>query len=127
MLKKYILATIIGSVVGFLGGLQGIAGAFYISALLLSFGVLNTQRLAAGTTLLAILPPISLGAVYSYWQSGDVDVGVAVIIAITYSVMSYFGAKYNERISQKHVLLSLAVLLFFTSIYFFHKSISASA
>ena len=126
MLKKYILATIIGSVVGFLGGLQGIAGAFYISALLLSFGVLNTQRLAAGTTLLAILPPISLGAVYSYWQSGDVDVGVAVIIAITYSVMSYFGAKFNERISQKHVLLSLAVLLFFTSIYFFHKSISAS-
>ena len=127
MLKKYILATIIGSVVGFLGGLQGIAGAFYISALLLSFGVLNTQRLAAGTTLLAILPPISLGAVYSYWQSGDVDVGVAVVIAITYSVMSYFGAKYNERISQKHVLLSLAVLLFFTSIYFFHKYISASA
>ena len=122
MLKKYLLASIIGSVVGFIGGLQGIAGAFYISALLLSFGVLNTQRLAAGTTLLAILPPISLGAVYTYWKSGDVDVGVAVLVAITYSIMSYFGAKYNKNISQKHVLLSLAVLLFFTSIYFFRLS-----
>ena len=125
MLIKYLLAAIIGSLVGFLGGLQGIAGAFYISALLLSFGVLNTQRLAAGTTLLAILPPISLGAVYSYWKSGDIDVGIAVIIAITYSIMSYFGALYNKKISQKHVLLSLAVLMFFTSIYFFHSYLHA--
>lgn len=120
MLKKYLLATIIGSVVGFLGGLQGIAGAFYISALLLSLGVLNTQRLAAGTTLLAILPPISLGAVYTYWKSGDVDVGVAVVVAITYSIMAYFGAIFNKVLSQKQVLLSLAVLMFLTSLYFFH-------
>jgi uncharacterized protein len=125
MLKKYLLAAIIGSLVGFLGGLQGIAGAFYISALLLSFGVLNTQRLAAGTTLLAILPPISLGAVYSYWKSGDIDVGIAAIIAITYSIMAYFGALYNKKISEKHVLLSLAVLMFFTSIYFFHSYLHA--
>ena len=125
MLIKYLLAAIIGSLVGFLGGLQGIAGAFYISALLLSFGVLNTQRLAAGTTLLAILPPISLGAVYSYWKSGDIDVGIAAIIAITYSIMAYFGAIYNKKISQKHVLLSLAVLMFFTSIYFFHSYLHA--
>ena len=125
MLKKYLLAAIIGSLVGFLGGLQGIAGAFYISALLLSFGVLNTQRLAAGTTLLAILPPISLGAVYSYWKSGDIDVGIAAIIAITYSIMAYFGAIYNKKISQKHVLLSLAVMMFFTSIYFFHSYLHA--
>jgi uncharacterized membrane protein YfcA len=125
MLRKYLLATIIGSVVGFLGGLQGIAGAFYISALLLSFGVLNTQRLAAGTTLLAILPPISIGAVYSYWKSGDVDVGVAVVIAITYTIMAYFGAVYNKNISPKYVLLSLAILLMFTSMYFFHKFLRA--
>jgi len=121
MIKKYILASIIGSVVGFLGGLQGIAGAFYISALLLSLGVLNTQRLAAGTTLLSILPPISLGAVYSYWKSGDVDVGVAIAIAITYSIMAYYGAKFNKKISQKNVLLSLAILLLLTSFYFFYS------
>lgn len=121
MIKKYILASIIGSVVGFLGGLQGIAGAFYISALLLSLGVLNTQRLAAGTTLLSILPPISLGAVYSYWKSGDVDVGVAIAIAITYSIMAYYGAKVNKKISQKNVLLSLAILLLLTSFYFFYS------
>ena len=121
MIKKYILASIIGSVVGFLGGLQGIAGAFYISALLLSLGVLNTQRLAAGTTLLSLLPPISLGAVYSYWKSGDVDVGVAIAIAITYSIMAYYGAKFNKKISQKNVLLSLAILLLLTSFYFFYS------
>tara|TARA_B100000902_G_scaffold284008_1_gene269981 strand:- start:64 stop:450 length:387 start_codon:yes stop_codon:yes gene_type:complete len=121
MIKKYILASIIGSVVGFLGGLQGIAGAFYISALLLSLGVLNTQRLAAGTTLLSILPPISLGAVYTYWKTGDVDVGVAIAIAITYTIMAYFGAQFNKKISQKNVLLSISILMLLTSIYFFYS------
>lgn len=121
-LVKYLLSAIIGSIVGFLGGLQGIAGGFYISALLLSMGVLNTQRLAAGTTLLAILPPISLGAVYTYWKAGDVDVGIAMVITLFYTLMAYFGAQYNKTVKEKDVIYSLAFLLFVTSGYFFHKA-----
>ena len=48
---KYIIAALIGSSVGFIGGLQGIAGGFYISMLLLATGLVETQRMAAGTTL----------------------------------------------------------------------------
>ncbi len=121
-LVKFLLSALIGSVVGFLGGFQGVAGGFYLSALLLSMGVLNTQRLAAGTTLLAILPPISLGAVYSYWKSGDVDVGVSLTLATFYTIMSYYGAQYNKQVKEKNVVYSLALLLFLTSGYFFHKA-----
>ena len=66
---KYTLAALIGSLVGFIGGFQGIAGGFYISALLIMLGIADTQRKAAGTTLLAILFPISLGAVFEYRKS----------------------------------------------------------
>lgn len=122
--KKYVLSAIIGGVVGFVGGLQGIAGAFYISALLLMTGVLPTQRLAAGTTLIAILPPISLGAAYTYWKSGDVDLKVAMTVAITYSILAYYGAQYNKQVTEKRVILSLSILMFMTSLYFFHKYVT---
>lgn len=121
---KYVLSAIIGGVVGFVGGLQGIAGAFYISALLLMTGVLPTQRLAAGTTLIAILPPISLGAAYTYWKSGDVDLKVAMTVAITYSILAYYGARYNKQVTEKSVILSLSILMFMTSLYFFHKYVT---
>lgn len=118
---KTLIAIFIGSLVGFIGGFQGIAGGFYISMLLLALGVVKTERTAAGTTLLAILWPISLGAVYEYWKSGDIDFKLSIIIAIFYTIFAWFGAKANEKVSEKYVILSLAVLMLFTSFYFFHK------
>ena len=45
---KYITAIIIGSMVGFVGGFQGIAGGFYISMLLIASGVIASQRKLQG-------------------------------------------------------------------------------
>jgi len=121
IINKSLISVFIGSLVGFIGGFQGIAGGFYISMLLLAFGIAKTERSAAGTTLLAILWPISIGAVYEYWKSDDVDVTVALIIAGCYTIFSWVGAKANEKVSEKYVVLSLAVLMLFTSFYFFRK------
>lgn len=118
---KTLIAIFIGSLVGFIGGFQGIAGGFYISMLLLALGVVKTERSAAGTTLLAILWPVSIGAVYEYWKSGDIDFKLSIIITIFYTMFAWVGAKANEKVSEKYVILSLAVLMLFTSFYFFHK------
>ena len=118
---KYLISVFIGSLVGFVGGFQGIAGGFYISMLLLAFGVAKSQRMAAGTTLLAILWPISIGAVYEYWKSEDIDISSALIIAFFYTLFAWVGAKTNEKVKEEYVVLSLACLLFLTSFYFFHK------
>lgn len=124
-LTKYILAALIGSSVGFLGGFQGIAGGFYISMLLLASGMYDTQRKAAGTTLLAIVFPLSVGAVYEYWKSGDIDVPSGLIITLFYIIFSWLGAIYNKEIDEVYVYGSLAVSVFLTSIYFFYKFLSA--
>jgi uncharacterized membrane protein YfcA len=118
---KYLYAIFIGSIVGFIGGFQGIAGGFYITMMLIALNIVKNQRTAAGTTLLAILWPISIGAVYEYWQSGDVDFIVSIIIAIFYTIFAWYGSIINEKVSEKYVILSLAVLMSITSIYFFHK------
>jgi uncharacterized membrane protein YfcA len=118
---KYTLAVLIGSLVGFLGGFQGIAGGFYISALLIMLGIADTQRKAAGTTLLAILFPISLGAVVEYWKSGDIDLAVALIITFFYLIFATLGAKVNKQFEEHISLFSLAILLAFTSVYFAYK------
>ena len=120
-LLKYLLLIAIGSIVGFLGGFQGIAGGFYISMLLLFTGIAKDQRMAAGTTLLAILFPISAGAVYEYWESGDVDVYAALVITLFYTIFAWVGAKVNLHVDETYSVLSLAVLLLFTSGYFFRE------
>ena len=120
-LIKYLTAIAIGCVVGFIGGFQGIAGGFYISMLLLFSGIAENQKKAAGTTLLAILFPISAGAVYEYWKSDNIDIPVALIITFFYIIFAWIGAKVNPYFSERFVNLTLAVLLLLTSAYFFHK------
>ena len=120
-LIKYLTAIAIGCVVGFIGGFQGIAGGFYISMMLLFSGIVENQKKAAGTTLLAILFPISAGAVYEYWKSDNIDIPVALIITFFYIIFAWVGAKVNPYFSERFVNLTLSVLLLLTSAYFFHK------
>lgn len=118
---KYLLSILIGSIVGFIGGFQGISGGFYISLLLMVTGIASTQRKAAGTTLLSILFPLSIGAVYEYWKSGDIDIPVAIILTLFYMIFAFFGAKTNEEYDEYVPLLSLSFLMFLTSLYFGYK------
>ena len=118
---KYLIAVFIGSIVGFVGGFQGIAGGFYISTLLLLTGIIPTQKMAAGTTLLVCVFPLSIGAVYKYWKSGNVDVYISLTITLFYMIFAYFGASARLQYSEHVVILTLALLLMFTSFYYFYK------
>jgi uncharacterized membrane protein YfcA len=122
---KYLITSIIGTIVGFLGGFQGIAGGFYITMLLLMTGVQPNQRKAAGTTLLAVLFPLSLGAVYEYWKTGDIDIPIALIIIIFYMIFAFVGAKVNQKVPEYIPLLSLSILMIITSLYFGYKGLNS--
>lgn len=89
--------------------------------LLIFSGIAGSQKKAAGTTLLAVLFPISAGAVYEYWKSDSIDIPVALVITFFYIIFSWIGAKVNPHFSESFIFLSLAVLLMLTSFYFFYK------
>jgi hypothetical protein len=89
----YILLGL-GVVAGVAAGLFGIAGGVIIVPALV--GILNMdQKRAVGTSLAALLPPVSLPAVISYYQYGDLDIPVAACVAFGL----IFGAILGARIA----------------------------
>ena len=74
--RDYALITIGGVVVGVVSGLTGVGGGTLIVPLLgLGFGI--GQRVAQGTSLVALLPTSAIGAL-THHRSGDVNVRAAV-------------------------------------------------
>jgi uncharacterized protein len=83
---------VIGLVAGTLSGLLGIGGAvLVIPALVLIRGF--SQQQAAGTSLAMMLPPIGVFAVMRYHKAGQVDLATAAILAATFAVGAYVGAR----------------------------------
>lgn len=91
---------ILGLTAGFASGLIGIGGGLIIVPVLV-FGFGFTQHLAQGTTLALMVPPIGLAAAWTYYQKGDVDIKVAVLICLGFFLGSLFGARVATNISNE--------------------------
>ncbi|MBF0385462.1 MAG: TSUP family transporter, partial [Candidatus Omnitrophica bacterium] len=81
-----ILYVLLGLVAGIFGGLFGIGGAIIIiPALVYLFGL--TQHAAQGTTLAIMVFPVGFLAALRYYQSGNVNLSIAVFICLGF----FFG------------------------------------
>ena len=58
-LKEWGLFTIVAALAGFMNGALGLGAGVALSALLVPFGLVKDYKTAIGTTILAILPPLS--------------------------------------------------------------------
>ena len=82
----------IGLLAGLLSSTVGIGGGVVIvPALVLLFAV--SQKMAQGTSLVMLLPPIGILAVINYYKAGYVDFKIAGILCVAFRVGSYFGSK----------------------------------
>ena len=82
----------IGLLAGLLSSTVGIGGGVVIvPALVLLFAV--SQKMAQGTSLVMLLPPIGILAVINYYKAGYVDFKIAGILCVAFIVGSYFGSK----------------------------------
>ena len=84
---QYVALGIVG---GTLAGLLGIGGAIIVvPSLVYLFGF--EQKMAQGTTLAMLIPPIGLLAAWQYYQQNAVDLKVAGILCVGMFVGGYIG------------------------------------
>jgi len=87
-----------GLIAGILSGLLGIGGGiFVIPGLVLLMGF--SQKMAQGTTLAMMVPPIGLLAAWAYYKAGFVDIKVAGLMCIGFFIGGLFGAKFATALS----------------------------
>ena len=108
-IQTIILLMCIGLTAGILSGLIGIGGGIIMVPLLLLMGF--TQQQAQGTSLAALLPPVTLLAVLNYHKAGFIDWRFAIIIALVFVVGGYIGSKIAITIDQKVLKKVFAVTL----------------
>jgi hypothetical protein len=83
----------IGTVIGALGGMFGIGGgAFVIPALVYLYGF--DQKMATGTSLGMLLPPIGIAAFWQYYKADLVNVPAVLLLAAGFVAGSYLSAGY---------------------------------
>jgi uncharacterized membrane protein YfcA len=101
---------LIGLSAGVLSGLFGIGGGVLIVPALV-YGLGFSQRLATGTSLAILLPPVGIAAVYEYYQHGDVDIRAAVVIAVMVLFGSWIGAHVSNQIDTKTIKTMFGIFL----------------
>ena len=119
MTLRIILALIIGIISGVLGGALGIGNIMIVPCLLL-FGVITDYKTAVGTTLLAMLPPISILAVMDYNKRRKIDYLVASVLCISFIVAAKYGAIVNKTYADKDLKYLTAAIFFIMGFYFLH-------
>jgi uncharacterized membrane protein YfcA len=87
-----LILIIIGLVAGFLGGMIGLGGAIILIPAMILFLAMD-QRMAQGTTIAIMLPPIGLFAAYNYYKAGYVNIKYALIISVVFMLGGYLGSK----------------------------------
>ena len=104
-----LLLVVLGLVIGVLSGLTGVGGGILlVPALVLGFGV--GQRVAQGTSLIAILPASALGAVLHAWQ-GDFDTGAVTRMVVGAVPASLVGALIALLLPQRALAGLFGLLL----------------
>jgi uncharacterized membrane protein YfcA len=91
------LYLILGLMAGIASGLVGIGGGIIIvPVLVFIFGL--TQHQAQGTTLAMMVPPVGILAAWTYYQKGYVDIKIALLMCLGFTLGSLLGAKLAVNI-----------------------------
>lgn len=112
----WIIYIAIGISSGVLAGILGIGGGILIVPALMYIAGFS-QKLAIGTSLAVLLPPIGIAAVLEYYRSGNVDFKAALIIALTAIIGGWLGARSAHYIDAHTLKILFGVFLIFLGMY----------
>lgn len=113
---------VIGLAAGLLSSIVGIGGGIVIvPSLVFLFAI--SQKMAQGTSLVMLLPPIGIFAVINYYKAGYVDFKIAGVLCIAFIVGSYFGSKIALNLEESTLKRIFGVFLMILAVkyLFFSK------
>jgi len=108
----------LGLLAGICSGFFGIGGAIIIIPVLVLLSGF-TQHQAQGTTLALMVLPIGLLAAMRYYQDGNVNVKVALLICSGFFVGGFLGAQFAGSVSEPLLKKIFAGLLMLISLKMF--------
>jgi uncharacterized protein len=107
-----ILLIIVGLGAGILSGLIGVGGGIIIvPGLIYVLGF--TQQQAQGTSLGLLLLPVGIFAVINYYNKGNIDLKVVLIMSVAFALGGYIGSKWALAISQQTLRKIFGIILFY--------------
>ena len=112
----------IGLIAGVMSSMVGIGGGVVIvPSLVIIFAM--SQKMAQGTSLVMLLPPIGILAVINYYKAGYVDFKVAGVLCIAFIVGSYLGSKVALNLQESTLKRIFGVFLMALAVkyLFFNK------
>lgn len=115
-----LISLLLGFATGILSGLVGIGGGIIIIPALI-YGFHMSQRRAQGTSLGALLAPIGILAFLEYYKAGNVDLKMALLIALGFIFGGYFGGVWAQQIPQGVLRKMFSVLLVATAVKMFFQ------
>jgi uncharacterized membrane protein YfcA len=108
----------LGMVAGVLSGLLGIGGGIVVIPALVYFAGMS-QKMAQGTTLLMMVPPIGLLAALEYLRRGDADWKAAILLCSGFVVGGFLGAIWMSHIPSFLLRRLFALLLILVGLKMF--------
>jgi uncharacterized membrane protein YfcA len=100
----------IGLAAGLSSGFFGIGGGVIIVPALVYLAGF-TQHKATGTSLAILLPPVGLAAVMEYHRHGNVDLRIALLVAVGLFVGAWLGALVANRMSGPSLRLVFGIFI----------------
>jgi len=107
---SYLGFLAIGAVVGAVSGMFGIGGGVFVIPAMVYFYGFN-QKMATGTSLGMLLPPIGLLAFWQYYKADLVNVPAVILLVAGFLVGSYLSAGDTIGLPQLLVKRLFGVLL----------------
>ncbi len=116
----FILYLLIGILAGIFGGLFGLGGGIIIiPALIYIFKF--SQHQAQGTAIATLLPPIGFLAAVKYYKSGNINIPVAIFVALGFFIGGYVGANLANNLPEARLRSIFGFILLVISLHLILK------
>ena len=117
-LLRLFLTILVGAGSGVLGGALGVNGSFIMLPAVMLLNIVPDYKMAVGTILLSVLPPLSILAVIDYYKRKKVDIAIGLLLSLSYFIAAKYGAAINKEYSSKTLKYATTVVFVACAVYF---------